>query len=253
VRILSVSKLIAWAIDAYVFMKLPAFLCRLLAMHFLGHLSCIYRNVCHTNFRLSSEIAKLAVQMMSSMATFDQLANIENSISLSDMCRRLSWLAKGFREVSTLEVHTFVAMIFMVVLGMDGKMRRIVDRNHKITEEEIHQDLIFSSKVGMKEFMLASFSSSRIDLLQIVKLMDQDRTLGPLERLFLPEVIRGLRLGDGKAEMLEDTMMQTCELRGSSILSSSSTPSSAVDMYQKPVGDSPTPELHAVFRQHFQH
>jgi len=59
--------------------------------------------------------------------------------------------------------------------------------------------------------MLSTFISSHLDLLQIVTLMKQDRVLGPLERLFLPEFIRSLRSCSHPTDMLEQCMMDNLE------------------------------------------
>jgi len=200
VRVLSLSKLLAWAVDAYVLMQIPVRLCRFLALYFLGHMSLIYRNVCQGRFNLSRHVAKLAMQLMTSTTAFQQIANVKGSFSLPDMAARMAWLTDEFKELDDTKVRNFAAVAFMVALGTPGhvkyRKKAIGEAMSKFLWPQesscIGLDLVRRSKVGLKEFMLASFSSSHLDLdlLQLVRLLDKDRPIRPLERLFLPKFVR---------------------------------------------------------------
>jgi len=129
---------------------------------------------------------------MSARMSFTAISDTLTGISLQKLFLDSSWLVDEFSELDEMEVSTFVLLAFILSLRNvpgDGASDKLSLQNASTPNEAVEQTL------GIKEYMTATFSSSSMNLQDVVKLLDKDRRLGLLERFFLPNYLgkRALR------------------------------------------------------------
>jgi len=187
VRVLSVSRICVFFVQALVFLQLPMHVCRLIATYCLGQLSRVYKGLISQHTSIAEHVSSLAMQIMSTKFIYDTLAG-PTGISVSKVSQELSTALSDFPELDASEIDKFAWLSFMQVRGLAEKSYSPAptadpESDFASFQADIDKD---PGGISFKAFMSANSVMSGPDMEDGVKIFDQDRRIGILERMYMP-------------------------------------------------------------------
>jgi len=205
-------------------MTLPGRVFRFIVVCCLGHLSVIHKEVLNEQFNLGQHAAASVVHAICASLSFEQLANKKKGVTLQQLSETLSHEFPGFQELDPDEIRELALFCFNVVSDPDTVNSEATDLKATMKIKLLTVPSIFGKKVpdlqgqdhfgdnfgdsvagvsaseadesvlDLKSWMTASSLAYKVQLEPLVKLFDQDRHLGVVERWCLPSCVQGTAL-----------------------------------------------------------
>eukprot|EP00811_Abedinium_folium_P031702 NODE_517_length_2973_cov_25.653900.p1 GENE.NODE_517_length_2973_cov_25.653900~~NODE_517_length_2973_cov_25.653900.p1 ORF type:complete len:898 (-),score=158.14 NODE_517_length_2973_cov_25.653900:164-2857(-) len=187
-----------WSVAGMVVMRVPDIIIRILSLHFLGHLSHIYKRVVLERFCIVRELAVFASSVVAGTHAFDAVSNGAQLTQLGFA----EWMAEmTLREVrlDTSKAAELVKTCYIEMLAM-GDAQIDSGRNSSLYATVIGQlcgkteagDLepAHHTEIDVYTWLCSVMASSRITIPHVAKLFDKDRHPSYVEWLFMPAKIR---------------------------------------------------------------
>jgi len=218
-RVFDIPTLMSFLADFAVYMTFPPRFFRFIVVCCLGHLSVIHKEVLNEQFNLGQHAAASVVHAICASLSFEQLANKKKGVTLQQLSEKLSHEFQGFQELDPGELSELALFCFNVVSDpntvkseatdvkatMKRRLSTVPSMFGKTVPNLQGQDHVgdhFGDTVAsvsaseadervldLKSWMTAASLAYKVQLESLVKLFDQDRHLGVVERWCLPSCV----------------------------------------------------------------